>query len=346
MAAHVAAARPVSEVLSLGAGVKIIRQVIDDRSATGAALDLAALYHAKQSPLSAGLMVQHIGTPLRFTATAYDLPLTVRAGVAWRVNKKFLATADLVQPNDNYLSAAAGVEYLPVQLLALRAGYRYRLGGIELGDLTGFSAGMGINFRIASLQSSFDYAFVPYGVLGNAHRVSVRMLFDVPVLAAPDRPAPPPAAVHPAAIAPPALQARQSAAATNGFRHLTVTAQKTRASARTLLYVFSATSATGIVRQIDGRVKAGANNQFTLSVHEQAEPSDPDGRALHITFRHTMPAEPWDISCTVAIPATLAPAVFVSGGREVAAELLSYQGAEVLYRITLNTLTPLIIKPH
>jgi hypothetical protein len=75
-----------------------------------------------------------------------------------------------------------GLEYWLLNSLALRGGYQL---GYDGGDL---SAGAGFRFGGFGL----DYAFVPYSVLGNSHRVSVNYAFGSaitrPDVAAPNAP--------------------------------------------------------------------------------------------------------------------------------------------------------------
>jgi hypothetical protein len=77
------------------------------------------------------------------------------------------------KPLDNYPSLLLGVEYPLTGRMALRSGYRYRIHGNELGAWSGFSAGAGVAFD----QLSFDYAFSPFGMLGNSHRFSINLRF-------------------------------------------------------------------------------------------------------------------------------------------------------------------------
>ena len=54
--------------------------------------------------------------------------------------------------------------------MAVRGGYRT---GSDLGKLAGLGVGAGVSVSIVRL----DYAFVPYGFLGQAHRVSLGLKF-------------------------------------------------------------------------------------------------------------------------------------------------------------------------
>ena len=71
-----------------------------------------------------------------------------------------------------------GVEDVVLSLLALRAGYTLNLSDPGLDGLTGVTAGFGLAYRGIAL----DYAFLPSGDLGTAHRVSLTYRFIQPVV--------------------------------------------------------------------------------------------------------------------------------------------------------------------
>ena len=161
---------------ALGAAVKVIRQSIDNERGLSAALDLGLLreFSWRGGEYTAGLSVSNLGPGIKFVDKRYDLPLVIRAGVSRRLDERgALLSLEADKPSDNYLSFAAGVEYPLTGRLALRSGYRYRLHGNELGAWSGFSAGAGVAFD----RLTFDYAFSPFGALGNSHRFSVNLRF-------------------------------------------------------------------------------------------------------------------------------------------------------------------------
>lgn len=169
--------------LALGTAVKMIRQSIDDESGSSAALDLGAMkeFYRDGVPYTAGLSVQNLGPGIKFVSRRYALPLILRAGLSRPLpGPGGLIALDLYKPSDNYPSLALGVEYPLTARLALRSGYRLRQYGNELGPWSGFSAGAGVAFEKVTL----DYAFTPFGDLGNSHRFSINVRFG-------ERPAPP-----------------------------------------------------------------------------------------------------------------------------------------------------------
>ena len=162
--------------LGLGAGLKVIRQSIDDKAGSSLALDLGLLraFAWRGGEYTAGFSAQNIGPGIKFADKRYGLPLVFRAGLSRRfLEDGALFSLEADRPVDNYLSLAFGAEYPVTNRLALRAGYRYRQHGNELGPWTGLSAGAGIAFD----RFSFDYAFTPFGGLGNAHRFSLSVKF-------------------------------------------------------------------------------------------------------------------------------------------------------------------------
>jgi len=217
-------ARRLEEGYAAGAAVKLIRQSIDDERGYSAALDLGLLreFAWRGGDYTAGLAVLNLGPGIKFSERRYDLPLVFKAGLSRRLDESgALLSLEADKPVDNYLALAAGVEYPLTSRLALRTGYRYRLHGNELGAWSGFSAGAGVAFE----RLTFDYAFTPFGVLGNSHRFSVNLRFG-----------------EAAAAAPPA---GARAAPPEGFRDFafTVSARPLTLSARGIRYGIKAASA-------------------------------------------------------------------------------------------------------
>ncbi|MBI4801301.1 MAG: PorV/PorQ family protein [Elusimicrobia bacterium] len=168
--------REFRQDLALGAVVKVIRQSIDKESGSSLALDLGLLrnFNWRGCGYTAGLTAQNIGPGIKFVSRRYNLPLIFKAGLSRRLSDSGgLISFEADKPIDNYPSFILGVEYPLTGRLALRSGYRYRLHGNELGACSGFSAGAGVAFD----RLSFDYAFTPFGVLGNLHRFSINMRF-------------------------------------------------------------------------------------------------------------------------------------------------------------------------
>jgi len=168
-----------------GAGLKLIRSSLADRSGMTAAVDLGFLArHAAdlgEGPLDVGVSVSNLGPPLKVGETSDPLPLRPRAGAIWHVTPIFDAAVDTVFPVDADPYAQIGLEArLPASALgsgkpwsaALRAGYdQNRARGLD--GLAGVSAGLGFDF--AALR--VDYAWLPMGDLGSTNRITLAFRF-------------------------------------------------------------------------------------------------------------------------------------------------------------------------
>ena len=162
--------RKFTSDFSMGVNAKFLREQIDDKKAKAIAFDFGGRYDVPNSQLTLGFNLQHLGTKVKFVEESFDLPLNVKLGVAYKLLDNSIAVAaDINRPWDNDVNIGLGIEYTPIRPFHLRSGYRYSLGGNDLGAVSGLTAGLGVS--IESYQ--IDYAFVSFGELGPTHRVSV-----------------------------------------------------------------------------------------------------------------------------------------------------------------------------
>ncbi len=175
--------------IGFGATAKIIRQSIGEYSAQAYAVDFGALYRMKEKPFSFGLGIANLGTEMKFVDQGFPLPTTVRAGVTYGMTKKFphAISLQLDLPRDNAPALRLGMEYLGFGPFSLRGGYR-TYGSVQrsaaLGRGLGSAApgladfyGMFMGFGFRSKVGNLDYAILPIGELGNAHRFSFTLKF-------------------------------------------------------------------------------------------------------------------------------------------------------------------------
>ena len=154
--------------LSTGANLKVLRKTLADVTAMGFALDLGFSYPFASKNLQ-GLRiagaVQNLGPGLSFDTETSPLPRTMRLGLAYSFWGEALTTmVDGVMPYDGGLYPDFGVEYKLLKIAAIRLGYK---GDPNLDKP--FTFGIGFEnplFRV-------DYSFVPFGDLGDAHRISI-----------------------------------------------------------------------------------------------------------------------------------------------------------------------------
>jgi len=150
---------------SFGLGLKFIHQQHESLSTSAWAFDVGAMYKTPLPGLKAGLSVANIGTKATLYQESYSLPWQVRLG--WRYDIGIVGvTQDFILSETEKPGIAAGAECRPVQVFALRLGYRT---GSDYDGFSGLRAGLGISWQGIGV----DYAFSPYGKLGASHRVSI-----------------------------------------------------------------------------------------------------------------------------------------------------------------------------
>lgn len=175
--------------VGVGATGRYIHQAIAGYSASAFALDLGFLHRIESRPVSLGLSLANLGPGIRFIDSTYPLPAVLRAGVTYGLSRNFphALTFQLDAPRDSGVVARFGLEYLGFGPIALRAGYRTYgkdQRAAALGTALGTTAsgiaefyGMFLGTGLRTPFGNLDYALVPYGELGAAHRISFSLNF-------------------------------------------------------------------------------------------------------------------------------------------------------------------------
>jgi outer membrane protein OmpA-like peptidoglycan-associated protein len=169
--------------LALGAGAKKISSTLVNSSVSGAAIDAGLLLFTDDRVLTLGLSVQNIGqlsNSVQYLANE-SLAMTSRIGLVYRIDPKkstrYLLGVDVEDPLDTERVVHTGGEAWfggDDFSVAFRAGYSFNPLNQDLGGAVGASLGAGVE------TSGFEvnYALVPFGILGDTHRVSITYRFD------------------------------------------------------------------------------------------------------------------------------------------------------------------------
>lgn len=161
-------ASEIIENLYLGASLKIITSEIDQTIATTGALDIGASY-SPMSKLNTALVLANMSPGIKFREVTDKMPLCLKFAASYDAGTKTKLGMQIDEYLlDNKFYAALGTEYAFIKELALRFGYRFGYDTASLGNSAGITAGFG--FKIWSVN--MDYAFVPFGELGDTHRLS------------------------------------------------------------------------------------------------------------------------------------------------------------------------------
>jgi len=203
MAGRFALAGKVRKDVLVGASFQVLQSRVDfrdvtkeriaDRIAQSTAINLGGIYNTPVPNLSVGCSFQNMGGQTQaFFNEKEPLPFAFRLGAAYRKTLNTIQEAgspveeeavdpdkptgvlvvamDLNLPVDGPAGIRLGTEYQFGNGIAIRGGYRT---GTGLEFPSGISGGAG--YSTASYH--LDYAFVPYGDVGNTHRVSFTVKF-------------------------------------------------------------------------------------------------------------------------------------------------------------------------
>lgn len=175
-------ARVLSPKISLGTNIKYITQNYYSYSSDGVLLDIGILTSIASFPL--GISLQNVGNGFKMkNSTRKDTdppPTELKIGTGYEFTSNRLRLAvDLAQVVDNKLNLGLGAEYgFLNNIIQVRGGYKYKLGGNDLGTISGLRFGFGINLY----GTNVDYAFAPAGDLGVTHRMSLSYKFSQEIL--------------------------------------------------------------------------------------------------------------------------------------------------------------------
>jgi len=160
--------------ISLGVTVKFLHSDLLAH-ANGIAGDLGIQAHFTEAyiPYNFAAVLQNLGTGQKFDQVRDSLPFRAKLGGAFKPKPFLLLALDAVMPVSNHPYGALGAEVLlesrqNLQLM-LRGGFNSRNQFSGLEGLRGLSLGIGAKTG----DFSFDYAFVPFGLLGDTHRFSI-----------------------------------------------------------------------------------------------------------------------------------------------------------------------------
>ena len=172
----------VFDRLMVGVEASIVGQNLVQVGTGGAAFNLGLLYEAQPKTLFIGGVIYNIGTNIQ----DYSQPLIYKlAGSYWLKNTflkkdRMIIAGDFNINDDTGPRVSLGDEYrmrFGKNDVYLRAGYRT---GSQDGTDTGPDLGAGIAHQFDDVEADVDYAFVPYGILGDTHRISVNLIIGRP----------------------------------------------------------------------------------------------------------------------------------------------------------------------
>ncbi len=205
MALGITYAYNLTDRFSIGGKVKYVNQSIWHTSASAIAVDLGVLFISDIYGLRIGATITNFGTDMQLDGKdllvlydidqtiygnndqilatlktdSYPLPLTFKIGLGMDVlsteQHRFTIGVDAVHPSDNDEYLNVGAEYVFMNFLALRGGYKSLL--LDNSE-EGLTLGAGVKYNFApDFGVFFDYAYQDFGVLDYTQHFSIGVNF-------------------------------------------------------------------------------------------------------------------------------------------------------------------------
>ncbi len=174
-------AKRFASSFQLGGNVKYIQSSIANASAQTFAVDIGGM---KELSLRGpgvpmvGCAVQNLGPGMKFQDETSALPLTLAAGLGYRLPAGLILALDYKhRPNSHLSEVNVGTEYAIFPAVSLRMGYgsarALATGASGIATLNGVAMGLGLK----AYGYNLDYSMTPFGELGNVQRLSLSTRF-------------------------------------------------------------------------------------------------------------------------------------------------------------------------
>lgn len=189
-------ARRISEKFSVGGQIKYAKQdlfetlmyhevkgeeLITQNVENVMALDFGTLYYTGFKDLRFGMSIRNFSGQGRYIEQRFEMPLDFRIGLAMDImtllspgneSHKLTLALDALHPRDYSERIHVGAEYYLMDLLALRAGYKFNY------DEESLAFGLGVKKDLGNMGMRIDYA---YSALGDffdpVHRVTINLSY-------------------------------------------------------------------------------------------------------------------------------------------------------------------------
>lgn len=166
--------KQINKNMSIGSGLKYLQEQLDNNTANAAAIDIGCLY-TPNSSLCLALSIQNIDYKIQMNKAGFDLPLMYRTGVAWKTESSCFGI-ELNKAKNRGLMGRVGMELRINNPITVRGGYQF-LTDNNYGSFKGMPDEVSLGFGVKIGKTTIDYAFAPYGVLEDTHRVSISTKF-------------------------------------------------------------------------------------------------------------------------------------------------------------------------
>ncbi len=178
-------ARDLTNKFTIGGHVKYVTQhlgssILDvgdevENKVSGLAYDVGTMFYPGYKSLRVGMSIRNFSEQYQYEEEPFELPLTFSIGAAMDMldlmgddhENAFILSVDAVHPRDYSERIHIGGEFLFMDLLALRAGYKYNY------DEEGLTLGAGIQYGLSGVNVKIDYAYSTMQIFDTVNRFSI-----------------------------------------------------------------------------------------------------------------------------------------------------------------------------
>jgi hypothetical protein len=142
--------------------------------------DFGMIYRTGFKSFAFGMDIRSFSRQLKYEEESFDLPLIFHLGISmnvldlWNMDSKvqsLIVAADATHPRDYPEQVNVGLEYTFMQMFSLRGGYMFN------NDEYGITGGVGVQKQFDNLTIGLDYAYTPFGILGNVQRLAFHISY-------------------------------------------------------------------------------------------------------------------------------------------------------------------------
>ncbi len=180
-------ARDLTNKFSIGGHVKYVSQHLGSSTldigdevkneVSGVAYDVGTIFYPGYKSLRVGMSIRNFSEQYKYQEEPFELPLTFTIGAAMDMldlmgddhENAFILSLDAVHPRDYTERIHVGGEFLFMDMLALRAGYKYNY------DEEGLTLGAGIQYSLSGVNVKIDYAYNTMDVFDSVNRFSISL---------------------------------------------------------------------------------------------------------------------------------------------------------------------------
>ncbi|MDP4173919.1 MAG: PorV/PorQ family protein [Bacteroidota bacterium] len=190
LAIGLAIAREFTDKLSIGINAKYLREDLYILSNSLWSFDVGTYYNTGWKGIRIAMTAQNFSKQARWLQTkeesqqSFELPLLFKIGTSIDLmggedllfggdpmKSRLSINIDAVHSNDYAERLNFGGEYVLLNTIALRAGYRVNY------DEGNLALGIGLNTELSGFRLQFDYSYVKYDFLESPHRFTVMFAF-------------------------------------------------------------------------------------------------------------------------------------------------------------------------